>query len=67
MPEHARYYASFLIRIWREPGNPPTWRGSIQHVQSGHKCYFDSLEQPIQFIEEMVEETDNVRRWHLLK
>lgn len=67
MPEHAQPYASFLMRIWREPGTPPTWRGSIQHVQSGDKCYFQSLERPLDFIEETLEQTDNVRRWQALK
>lgn len=67
MPENSQPYASFLVRIWREPGDPPTWRGSIQHVQSGHKCYFQSLERPMRFIEETIEKTNDVRPWQPLK
>lgn len=67
VPETAQPYASFLLRIWREPGDPPAWRGSIQHVQSGHKCYFQSLERPMEFIEDTLQETDDVRRWQPLK
>jgi len=43
---------SFLIRVWSEPTDEPTTdttvlRGSIQHVQSGHKTYFTSLDLPL--------------------
>lgn len=67
MPNNVQPYASFLVRVWREPGDPPTWRGSIQHVQSGHKCYFQSLKRPMDFIEGTLEETNNVRRWQPLR
>jgi hypothetical protein len=53
-------YASFFIRLWQEPrergGEPPEWRGSIEHVQSRKKRYFRDVETVVLFIEEM---TDN--------
>ncbi len=67
MHEDPQPYASFVVRIWREPGDPPAWRGSIQHVQSGHKCYFQSLDRPIAFIEEILKETEDARRWQPLR
>lgn len=40
--------ASFIVRIWREQGEYPSaaaeWRGSIEHVQSGHRAFFRTLE-----------------------
>jgi hypothetical protein len=67
MPEDAQPYASFVVRIWHESGDPPAWRGSIQHVQSGHKCYFQSLEKPVHFIEDTLTETNDLRRWQPLR
>ncbi|HID87571.1 MAG TPA: hypothetical protein EYP55_09385 [Anaerolineae bacterium] len=55
-------YASFFIRLWQEPrergGEPPEWRGSIEHVQSRKKRYFKDVETVIAFIQEM---TNNLR------
>jgi len=40
---------SFLIRIWAEPreiaGAPDVWRGSIEEVITGERCYFVNLNQ----------------------
>lgn len=40
-------YASFLLRLWREPATPGVaavqWRGEIIHIQSGARCELDSL------------------------
>ena len=40
-------YASFLLRIWREPVSsqsdpPPAWRGQVMHIQSGESLEFHS-------------------------
>jgi hypothetical protein len=42
-------YASFLIRMWRgvDPAVPVTvaeWRGSIEHIQSGQRSTFASVD-----------------------
>lgn len=40
-------YASFLIRLWREPlmerGAATVWRGEVVHIQSGERCTLDDL------------------------
>ncbi len=54
---------SYLIRVWTEPGGPeadeapagPVLRGSIQHVASGHKTYFTSLELPVALLRASVD------------
>ena len=44
---------SFVARIWLEgePGNNPTWRGHIRHVQSEEEGYFQSLSEMKAFLE----------------
>ena len=54
---------SYLIRVWTEPtGDPageapdqPILRGSIQHVASGHRTYFSSLELPVALLQASVD------------
>lgn len=45
---------SFLVRIWLESreieGADPEWRGRIDHVQSGERAYFRSLDRMVGFI-----------------
>lgn len=47
--------ASFLVRIWWEardtPGDPPVWRGRVEHVPSGHASHFDAATELLAFIE----------------
>lgn len=43
-------YASFLVRMWREPalkGRSPDapWKGELEHIQSGRHWAFDGLEE----------------------
>ena len=44
---------SFVARIWLEgdPGNNPTWRGHIQHVQGEEESYFQNLAEMKEFLE----------------
>jgi hypothetical protein len=44
---------SFVVRIWLEgePGNTPTWRGHVQHVQGEEERYFQSLSELKEFLE----------------
>ena len=42
-------YASFLLRIWREPVSsqsdpPPAWRGQVMHIQSSESWEFHTLD-----------------------
>ncbi len=54
-------YASFFIRLWQEPrdGDTPVWRGSIEHVQTGHRHYFLETQVPLTFIEQVVDHTNS--------
>lgn len=50
-------YASFLIRLWREPpaslalkAAEREWLVQVEHIPSGEKAYFASLEELFAFI-----------------
>jgi hypothetical protein len=48
-------YASFLIRLWRESGGdaeapPAGWQSEIEHIQTGERWSFNSLEQLLDFL-----------------
>ena len=46
---------SFVARIWLEgePGNNPTWRGHIRHVQGEEEGYFQNLSEMKAFLEKI--------------
>ncbi len=48
-----RAQESFVARIWLErgPNGEPTWRGHVQHVQSGRESYFQDLGEMREFLE----------------
>ena len=47
--------ASFVLRIWWEEGvSGPVWRGWTQHAASGESCYFETLIEMLEFIEQYV-------------
>ncbi len=52
-------FHSFIVRIWLEEratkGSPPRWRGSLIHVLSGRRMYFERLESLPQLIRPYVE------------
>jgi len=48
-------YASFLIRIWREAdvdvvASPSDWRSEVEHIQTGQRWSFDTLEDLLNFL-----------------
>jgi hypothetical protein len=49
---------AFIVRIWHEAqdgeGNIVAWRGSIDHVGSDQRLYFQDLEGILRFIEEQI-------------
>jgi hypothetical protein len=53
-------HASFLVRIWQEPGGKEgqalQWRGSIEHVQGEEKHDFHDRQAMLEFIQEMINE-----------
>ena len=44
----------FVVRVWRERtwSEPSEWRGSAQHISSGHTLYFSRLPDLDTFIEQ---------------
>ncbi|MBX2997307.1 MAG: hypothetical protein KF893_02260 [Caldilineaceae bacterium] len=43
----------FIVRIWQEPSAsapPGQWRGSMEHIPSGERFYFVSIEDLNNFI-----------------
>ena len=54
-------YASFLIRIWREPETGPpepsaAWHSELEHIQTGERWHFDTLEDLLAFLRRQTEE-----------
>lgn len=66
----------FIVRIWREPREikdaVPEWRGVIEHVGSGERCYLKELDEiaafMVPYLEEMgVKPATRWRVWQWLK
>ena len=48
-------YCSFLVRLWREPGaKNDTWRGEVEHIQSGVVIEVFSLKEALSLIQHTV-------------
>lgn len=48
-------YASFLVRLWREksieePAPPGGWHSVVEHIQTGERYDFDTLEELLDFL-----------------
>jgi hypothetical protein len=55
MPLFEDRCASFIVRVWCERGDSetrsvPVWRGSIEHVPSGERGFFQELDAVIAFM-----------------
>jgi hypothetical protein len=63
---------AFIVRIWHEEldheGNGLAWRGSIHHVGSNQRLYFQDLEGIVRFVREQsgINAQRPGRRWHAL-
>jgi hypothetical protein len=59
MDEHGTINLSFIVRIWLEEAakesGGPGWRGSVTHVPSGEKCYFDAFAHLVEHMERYLE------------
>lgn len=42
-------YMSFVVRLWCEPPEN-TWRGEVEHIQSGNRWSFASLAHLLDFL-----------------
>ena len=63
MPLLAQPSDVFILRIWREPRalveQPPLYRGMVEHVPTGVRQYFTTLDQALVFIVRQIEQTDD--------
>ena len=58
-------YTSFLVRLWRDhPGSdgPACWHGEIEHVQTGARWSFSTLEALLAFLQQATVASDLVAR-----
>ena len=61
-------YASFLIRLWRQtgplnPDRPGEWQSEIEHIQTGQRWKFSTLEELLDFMRLQAEELDGMKRF----
>ena len=54
-------YVSFLVRLWREPGQespaPPTgWHSEVECIQTGQCWTFDTLDELLEFLRQQAQE-----------
>lgn len=59
-------YISFLVRLWCEerPGyseSTAAWQGEVEHIQSGRRLTFDSLDDLLDFLRRQVTDLENGR------
>jgi len=47
-------YMSFVVRLWYEPSDS-TWRGEVEHIQTGYRWSFGSLPHLLDFLRLAIE------------
>lgn len=51
--------AVFIVRVWCERGDGDSaiaeWRGSVEHIETGHRAFFRNLEAVIEFMKPHLE------------
>jgi hypothetical protein len=53
---------SFIVRVWREASaeiDSSQWRGSIEHVPSGQRIHFVSLDALSEFVSRYLTQTQH--------
>lgn len=63
--EAPTHYASFLVRLWHkgEPGSPEDtgdWQGEVEHIQSGGRWTFDTLDELLNVLRRQAEGQSSV-------
>ena len=48
-------YRSYLLRLWLEPNDPPTWRAMLESPTNGERHGFANLESLFTFLEQETE------------
>lgn len=57
-------YKSFLVRLWRETNDQfpqANWEVEIEHIQSGEKWDFGTLDEMVQFLQREMKELKSPR------
>ena len=59
-------YASFLIRLWRErnpelPESVADWHSEVEHIQSGRRWIFSTLDELLGFLRRQAEAPEVLR------
>ena len=54
-------YTSYLVRLWRESETEPPemttdWQGEVQHIQSGQRWSFSTLDELLGLLRRQVED-----------
>ncbi len=52
-------YKSFLLRLWRDAADPVVdvdWEAEIEHIQSGKRWEFGTLEAMLEFLQKEMRE-----------
>jgi hypothetical protein len=53
-PMNTLEYKSFLLRLWREKSDPSVeadWEAEIEHIQSGERWEFGTLDEMLEFLQ----------------
>jgi len=51
-------YRSYLLRLWQEPGDFPTWRAMLESPANGERHGFAGLESLFVFLEQETRRLD---------
>jgi hypothetical protein len=56
-------YISFLVRLWREPGQesaapPDDWHSEVECIQTGQRWTFTTLDELLDFLRWWVEQRE---------
>ncbi|MEW5829569.1 MAG: hypothetical protein AB1846_11805 [Chloroflexota bacterium] len=48
---------TFIVRLWREKnGSQVVWRGSVDHIQSGERAYFQAASHFMEIVSGILQE-----------
>jgi hypothetical protein len=56
-------YISFLVRLWREPGQetpalPVNWHSEVECIQTGQQWMFDTLDKLLDFLRQQMKQPE---------
>jgi hypothetical protein len=59
----SKTYISFVVRMWRDKTDPSAepridWRSEVEHIQSGQRWTFNTLDELLDFLRQWMEDPD---------